>query len=37
MGGVAQKVAESFGDAIRTEIGRQSASVEAPGLYYLTR
>jgi protease-4 len=37
MGGMAQKVAESFAEAVRAEVSRQSVSVEGPGLYYLAR
>jgi len=36
-GGMAQKVAESVGDAVRAEIRRESAEAQAPGVYYLAR
>jgi len=37
MGGMAQKVAESFAETVRAEVQRQSVSAESPGLYYLAR
>ncbi len=37
MGGMAQKVAESFADAVRAEVHRESVSADSPGLYYLAR
>jgi protease-4 len=37
LGGVAQKVAQSVAETVRTEMQRQSTSAEGPGVYFLAR
>lgn len=37
MGGMAQKVAQVVAEAVRTEIHRQSASADGPGVYFLAQ
>jgi protease IV len=37
LGGVAQKVAQSVAEAVRTEMNRQTTSAEGPGVYFLAR
>jgi len=37
LGGMAQKVAQAVGEAVRTEIHRQSTSADGPGVYFLAQ
>ena len=37
LGGMAQKVAQAVGEAVRTEIHRQSTAADGPGVYFLAQ